>query len=253
MSKSAKDVVAAALERGTPLSAFAVAELREAEQEGALRANAANVVKAMLAGRPITREQFAEAERYFPAKARAWVEAGGRLAKGGTGGSMAMKREAEASAPSVSGGLANARHERFAQLVAAGKTQTEAYREAYPRSLAWKDKTVWENGSRLAAKVAGRIAELQRAAASAAVCTAREMQERLSRQFRALDEAGEVEAMVKTGALLAKLIGAESATRVELRNGGVTEDYREPPSVAKMSDEALLALVAGGAGEARRA
>lgn len=166
---------------------------------------------------------------------------------------MAMKREAEAPAPSVSGGLANARHERFAQLVAAGKTQTEAYREVYPRSLAWKDKTVWENGSRLAAKVAGRIAELQCAAASAAVCTAREMQERLSRQFRALDEAGEVEAMVKTGALLAKLIGAESATRVELRNGGVTEDYREPPAVAKMSDEALLDLVAGGAGEARRA
>lgn len=251
MSKSAKDVVAAALERGTPLSAFAVAELREAEQEGALRANAANVVKAMLAGRPITREQFAEAERYFPAKARAWVESGGRVAKGGTGGGMAMRREAEAPAPG--GGLSNARHERFAQLVAAGKTQTEAYREAYPRSLAWKDKTVWENGSRLAAKVAGRIAELQRAAASAAVCTAREMQERLSRQFRSLDEAGEVEAMVKTGALLAKLIGAESATRVELRNGGVTEDYREPPSVAKMSDEALLALVAGGAVEARRA
>lgn len=86
MSKSAKDVVAAALERGTPLSAFAVAELREAEQEGALRANAANVIKAMLSGRPITRDQFAEAERYFPAKARAWVESGGRVVKVGTGG-----------------------------------------------------------------------------------------------------------------------------------------------------------------------
>lgn len=248
MSKSAKDVVAAALERGTPLSAFAVAELREAEQEGALRANAANVVKAMLAGRPITREQFAEAERYFPAKARAWVEAGGRLVKGGTGGGMAMKREAEAPAPSVSGGLANARHERFAQLVAAGKSQAEAYREAYPRSRAWKETTVWSKGSWLAAKVAARVDELKRAAASAAVCSAREMQERLSRQFRALDEAGEVEAMVKTGALLAKLIGAESATRVELRNGGVTEDYREPPAVAKMSDEDLIALL-GRAGE----
>lgn len=163
-----------------------------------------------------------------------------------------MKREAEAPAP-AKGALSNPRHERFAQLVAAGKSQAEAYREAYPRSRAWKDKTVWENGSRLAAKVAARVDELKRAAASAAVCSAREMQERLSRQFRALDEAGEVEAMVKTGALLAKLIGAESATRVELRNGGVTEDYREPPAVAKMSDEDLLALVAGGAGEARRA
>lgn len=149
--------------------------------------------------------------------------------------------------------LRNARHERFAQLVAAGKSQADAYREVYPRSRDWKETTVWSKGSWLAAKVAARVDELKRAAASAAVCSAREMQERLSRQFRALDEAGEVEAMVKTGALLAKLIGAESATRVELRNGGVTEDYREPPAVAKMSDEALLALVAGGAGEARRA
>lgn len=86
MARSAKDVVADALERGVPLAPFAVAELRAAEQEGALRANAANVVKAMLAGRPITRDQLAEAERYFPAKARAWVEAGGRVARGGTGG-----------------------------------------------------------------------------------------------------------------------------------------------------------------------
>ena len=78
MARSAKDVVADALERGVPLAPFAVAELRAAEQEGALRANAANVVKAMLAGRPITRDQLAEAERYYPAKARAWREAGGR-------------------------------------------------------------------------------------------------------------------------------------------------------------------------------
>ena len=80
------------------------------------------------------------------------------------------------------------------------------------------------------------------AAADAAVCSAREMQERLSRQFRALDEAGEVEAMVKVGALLAKLTGAEAATRVEVRNGGVTADYAPPPAVARMDDEALLAL-----------
>ena len=146
--------------------------------------------------------------------------------------------------------LKNVRHEKFAQLVAAGKTQAEAYREVYPGSRAWQDASVHQRASKLCAKVLPRVRALQAEAKDAAVCSAREMQERLSRQFRALDEAGEVEAMVKTGALLAKLIGAESATRVELRNGGVTEDYREPPAVAKMSDEALLALVAGdGKGE----
>lgn len=158
---------------------------------------------------------------------------------------MSTKREpfGEAEAPAAGGGaLRNARHERFAQLVVAGRSQADAYREVYPRSAGWKDKTVWEKASRLAGKVGARVSALQRAAADAAVCSAREMQERLSRQFRALDEAGEVEAMVKVGALLAKLTGAEAATRLEVRNGGVTADYAPPPAVARMDDEALLAL-----------
>lgn len=92
MARSAKDVVADALERGVPLAPFAVAELRAAEQEGALRANAANVVKAMLAGRPITRGQLAEAERYYPTKAKAWREAGGRVSGRPTGGGYNHER-----------------------------------------------------------------------------------------------------------------------------------------------------------------
>lgn len=243
MAKSAGEVIADRLRAGKPLSAFAVSQLRAQGQEGALRANAANVVRAMLEGRPITRDQLAEAERYFPAKARAWREAGGRVAKGSlTGGGIVVRHE-EHEAPAAGGeALANARHERFAQLVVAGRSQADAYREVYPRSAGWKDKTVWEKASRLAGKVGARVSALQRAAADAAVCSAREMQERLSRQFRALDEAGEVEAMVKVGALLAKLTGAEAATRLEVRNGGVTADYAPPPAVARMDDEALLAL-----------
>ena len=56
------------------------------------------------------------------------------------------------------------RQENFAQAVAAGKTQAEAYRAAYPRSGGWKDKTVWERASRVAHsdKVAARVAELRR-------------------------------------------------------------------------------------------
>ncbi len=249
MARSAKDVVADALERGVPLAPFAVAELRAAEQEGALRANAANVVKAMLAGRPITRGQLAEAERYYPAKAKAWREAGGRVSGHPTGGGTAMSAdEAERPGAGEAGeALPNARHERFAQLVASGRSQADAYREVYPRSAQWRDKTVWEKASRLAGKVGARVGALQRAAATAAVCSAREMQERLSRQFRALDEAGDVEAMVKVGALLAKLTGAEAATRLEVRNGGVTPDYAPPPSVERLDDKALLALATGEA------
>lgn len=139
--------------------------------------------------------------------------------------------------------LKNVRHEKFAQLVAAGKTQAEAYREVYPGSRAWQDASVHQRASKLCAKVLPRVQALQRAAADSAVCTAREIQERLSRQFRALDEAGDVDGLVKVGALLAKVTGAEGATRVEVRDGGVTADYRPPPAVARLGDEELRGLL----------
>lgn len=37
--------------------------------------------------------------------------------------------------------------ELFAQNVASGKNQSESYRIAYPKSLKWKDSTVWERAS----------------------------------------------------------------------------------------------------------
>ena len=87
--------------------------------------------------------------------------------------------------------LKNTRHERFAQLIIEGRSQADAYREVYPQSARWKDKTVHEQASRLAhdGKVSARIQALQEAAASRAVVTKRELQERLSRQLRELDEA----------------------------------------------------------------
>jgi hypothetical protein len=41
--------------------------------------------------------------------------------------------------------------EAFAQGVAAGKSQAEAYRAAYPKSLKWKPETVYQAASRLMA------------------------------------------------------------------------------------------------------
>lgn len=53
--------------------------------------------------------------------------------------------------------------EKFAQLVASGKSQAEAYRTAYPRSQKWKDAVVWNKGSELVrvGEVSVRIKELQ--------------------------------------------------------------------------------------------
>lgn len=57
--------------------------------------------------------------------------------------------------------------EAFAGAVASGMTQAEAYRQAYPKSLKWKDKTVWSRASELMAKgeVSGRVKELAKLAA----------------------------------------------------------------------------------------
>jgi len=60
--------------------------------------------------------------------------------------------------------------EKFSQLVASGKSQSDAYRGAYPRCLKWAAKTVHENASRMSAnsKVSARIAELRKPIADAA-------------------------------------------------------------------------------------
>lgn len=56
--------------------------------------------------------------------------------------------------------------EAFAQHVAGGLTQAEAYRQAYPRAQKWKPEAVHQQASRLASlpHVSARVAELRAAA-----------------------------------------------------------------------------------------
>lgn len=61
--------------------------------------------------------------------------------------------------------LKNPSHERFAQLVASGKSQSDAYREVYPRSRQWRDESVHERASKVNAKVLPRLQEIQAATA----------------------------------------------------------------------------------------
>ncbi len=58
--------------------------------------------------------------------------------------------------------------EDFATGIACGLSQADAYRQAYPRSVKWKDKSVWEKASLLAsnAKVKARVKELAEKAAA---------------------------------------------------------------------------------------
>lgn len=65
--------------------------------------------------------------------------------------------------------LKNPRHEKFALAVASGKTQSDAYREVYPASRRWKDKSVHEKASAFMVKVKPRVQELQQAVAEKVV------------------------------------------------------------------------------------
>lgn len=53
--------------------------------------------------------------------------------------------------------------EAFAQAVASGKNQSEAYRIAYPKSLKWKPDSVWNKASALMAdvRVSARVEQLK--------------------------------------------------------------------------------------------
>lgn len=77
--KTLSDTLKRQLDKGKPLAPLAVAKLRKAGNDAVLKANAGNVVKAMLTGKAIKAEDLAEAERYFPEQAREWREAGGRV------------------------------------------------------------------------------------------------------------------------------------------------------------------------------
>lgn len=76
--------------------------------------------------------------------------------------------------------------ERFAQLLAQGKSQSEALRTVNPKAKKWKDETVWSKASTWAAdeKVRARVLELQEASASVTICSRTEILERLSDMAR---------------------------------------------------------------------
>lgn len=77
--------------------------------------------------------------------------------------------------------LKNARHERFAQLLVEGRSQADAFREVCPGSQRWKDESVHEKASKLAAKVRPRVATLQNAGVSKTILTRNELASYLSR------------------------------------------------------------------------
>ena len=78
--------------------------------------------------------------------------------------------------------LENARHEKYAQGLANGLSQRNAYRAAFPNSVKWKDTTVDVKACELANddKILVRLRELGKQATSRAVMTATQRKEWLT-------------------------------------------------------------------------
>lgn len=116
------------------------------------------------------------------------------------------------------------RQEKFARAVAEGKSQAEAYREAYPKSERWKDAAVWVAASRLLAnaKVSLRVAELRAELAEKSLWS----REQSVKTLAEIAAAGEKDSdRVKAVAELNKMHGFNAPEKVE-HSGSITQVTR---------------------------
>lgn len=109
--------------------------------------------------------------------------------------------------------------EAFARGVANGKSQSESYRLAYPKSQAWKPESVHPKASELAANdtVAARIAEIKAELAAVCLWTREDSARALIGVIKAPDKKSDVVAAIK---VLNEMEGHNAPKKVEHLGGG---------------------------------
>ncbi len=132
------------------------------------------------------------------------------------------------------------KQEKFAQAVASGMTQSDAYRHAYSTEN-MADSTIWTKASELAAdgKVSGRIKALQEAAAIAALWS-RVLSIKTKRQaLQIAIEKKDSRAIIQASEALDRLYGYEPPKRVDVTSsdGSMSPNKRRP--FEDLTDEEL--------------
>jgi hypothetical protein len=132
------------------------------------------------------------------------------------------------------------KQEKFAQAVASGMTQADAYRHAY-NAENMADSTIWVKASELAAdgKVSGRIKSLQESAAIDALWS-RELSIRTKRQaLKIAIDKGDSRAIIQASESLDKQYGLEPARKVDITSsdGSMSPNKRRP--FEDLTDEEL--------------
>ncbi len=109
--------------------------------------------------------------------------------------------------------------DHFARLIVEGKSQAEAYREAYPKSQKWADKALWNRASELAANsgVLGRVSKLRQEAAEKSVMTLDSHLKELERLRNLAEEQGNVNAAIQAEVARGKHSGVIAATKVDVK------------------------------------
>lgn len=128
----------------------------------------------------------------------------------------------------------NSRQEKFARLVAAGKSQVDAYREAYPRSRNWKEGTARKRASELMKRgaVAEMVERLRRDADSAATMDCNRARVILSAEVeRIVADHGPTIELCRAIDTLARISGwcqqAAQAVAVAVAQPPMTQEERE--------------------------
>lgn len=137
-----------------------------------------------------------------------------------------------------------AKQEAFAQAVAGGMTQSDAYRHAYDAG-GMSDATIWKRSGELMANgaVAGRVAELKAEIAEKQLWTRENSVKALIGAYKVAKEANNASGM--TGAIkeLNAMHGYNAPVKVDHTSADGSMTPRPAIDVSKLSTETLRELV----------
>jgi hypothetical protein len=121
------------------------------------------------------------------------------------------------------------KQERFAQEVASGKTQADAYRAAFDVKPTTKPETTYKRACELMAdrNISGRVAELREAAAERIVWTMADSLDVLSTIAKGLDSDAKPSDKVNAVKAINAMIGLDAPSKLNLTGNLVTHIQRE--------------------------
>ena len=121
------------------------------------------------------------------------------------------------------------KQELFAQEVASGKTQADAYRSAFNVKPTTKPETTYKRACELMAdgNISGRVAELRAAAAERVVWTMADSLDVLSTIAKGLDEDAKQSDKVNAVKAINAMIGLDAPSKLNVTGNLVTHIQRE--------------------------